>query len=185
MKKILIIILLFASFMELNAQVKGLQISTKKEQRSLTMFFGNLSDEVNSSAVFIDGKHASLMELLSINSKFIDSHSVENKIISFKGKEYKEQLYIKTKDGYQSKRISLKDIKKEYAKNQNLPCFYFLDGTIAKVDDVDIFLDENNILEICCHLYENTVENLKLNIIEIFTRSDKNIEQANTMIIRK
>ena len=58
-----------------------------------------------------------------------------------------------------------------------------MDGRLAKVDDEEIFLDENNILEICCHLYSNTEENLKLNIIEIFTQSDKNIDDANTMII--
>jgi len=184
MKKILVIVLLFSSFLELNAQVKGLQISTQKEQRSLTMFYGNLSDKSEKSAVFIDGKQASFIELLTINSKFIDTYSVEKKAISINGKEYKEQLYIKTKDNYQSKRISLKDIRKKYAKDQNLACFYFLDGRPAKIDDVDIFLDENNILEICCHMYNNTEENLKLNIIEIFTRSDKNIEDANTMIIR-
>jgi len=104
------------------------------------MFYGNLSDKSENSAVFIDGKQASFIELLTINSKFIDTYSVEKKAISINGKEYKEQLYIKTKDNYQSKRISLKDIRKKYTKDQNLACFYFLDGRPAKIDDVDSFL---------------------------------------------
>jgi hypothetical protein len=184
MKKTLIFVLLFSSFLELNAQVKGLQISKQKEQRSLTMFFGNLSDKSAPPAVFIDGKQVSFIELLSINSKFIETYSVEKKTTTIESKEYKEQLYIKTKNNYKPKRTSLKDIRKKYVKDQNLPCVYFMDGRLAKVVEVDIFLDENNILEITCHLYENIEENLKLNIIEIFTRSEENLKKADEIIIR-
>lgn len=184
MKKILTIVLIFSSFLKFNAQVKDLQISTQKKQRSLTMFFGNLSDKSDLPAVFIDGKQVSFIELLSINSKFIETYSVEKKTKTIESKEYKEQLYFKTKNNYQPRRTSLKDIRKKYAKDQDLPCFYFMDGRLVKIDDVDIFLDENNILEITCHLYENIKENLNLNIIEIFTRSEENLKRANEINIR-
>ena len=184
MKKILTIVLIFSSFLKFNAQVKDLQISTQKKQRSLTMFFGNLSDKSDPPAVFIDGKQVSFMELLSINSKFIETYSVEKKTKTIESKEYKEQLYFKTKNNYQPRRTSLKDIRKKYVKDQNLPCVYFMDGRLVKIDDVDIFLDENNILEITCHFYENIKENLKLNIIEIFTQSEENLKRANEINIK-
>ncbi|MFK7060577.1 hypothetical protein V3Q90_10650 [Flavobacterium oreochromis] len=182
MKNNLIVILLVSSIFVAKAQVTGLQINDKKEKRSLSMFFNNL-DEGKKCAVFINGEQRSFIELQSINQKLIGSYIVEKKSIKIKSKEYQEQLYIVTKDNYQPKRISLKEIRKKNVKMQNLPCVYFVDGSLVNIDEENIFLDENNILEICCHLF-NAKENLKLNIIEIFTKSDKNIEAANTMIIR-
>lgn len=98
--------------------------------------------------VYIDGKQVSIIELSSINPKYFNTATVEKKELTINGKKYNYQLYFTTNDNYQSKRISLKDIRKKYAKDQSLACFYFMDGRVVKVDEVDIFLDENNILEI-------------------------------------
>ena len=97
MKKIFIIVLLLSSVLVLNAQVKGLQISTQKEQRSLTMFYGNLSDKSENSVVFIDRKQVSFMEFLSVNSKFIDTYSVEKKQYLSMEKNIKSNYILKQK----------------------------------------------------------------------------------------
>lgn len=180
-KKLIIVFIFFNSLFLLNAQTK---FNTETKQRSLSMFLETHIKKDVRVAYLINGKLASFLFLQSVNANCYNNTLVEKKIVTIEGKEYDEQLYITTKDNYQPQPISLKDIKKKYAKNKNLPCFYFIDGRIANVNEKNIILDKSNILEISCHLYDNVEENLKLNIIEIFTRSEENLKNANTLIIR-
>lgn len=162
----------------------GLQDSTINKLPSLSNLRYYNADLL--TIVYINDRQASLMELYSINPKNLDStdFSKDNKSIKINGKISDLQLYFKTKNNYQPKRISLKEIRKKYSKDQRLSCFYFLNNKLAMVNEEDIFLDENNILGISCHIYFNTEQNRKLNFIEIFTRSENNIKNAHTVIIR-
>lgn len=161
-------------------KVSGLNISSKKENHSLSMF-NNMSPDV---AVFINNKHCSFILLHSINANKIKTINAVNKNITVDGKEYKGALYITTKANYKPLYINLIEIKNKYAQDNKLASLYFIDGKLISVDEKEIVIDENNILEVTCHIYNNVEDKIKLNIIEIFTRSEENLKKSKEIILR-
>ena len=174
MKKLIIIFIVLNFSFSLNAQ---------NEFRSLSFFSKTHSKKEVTVAYFMDGTLCSSSFIRTVNEKFIDTYSVQKKKIAIEGKEYDEQVYFTSKKDYNPKFIKISEVKIKYAINQNLPCFYFIDGVPTIIDNVESNLDEDNVLEISCHVYNNVSENLKINCIEIFTKTKQNLERANTKIM--
>jgi hypothetical protein len=179
-KLIITIFIFLSSCFLLQAQ---LQIIKKTDKRSISMFPHKYSENDTKVAYLIDGKLSNSLFIMSVGENFLDTYRAENKIAIIDGKEYDSQMNFTTKKGYEPKIITIKEIKKKYAKNQNLSCIFFIDGNPIKIVEKNTSLDENNVLEICCHLYHNDEDNLKINVIEIFTKSKQNIEKANTILL--
>ena len=174
MKKTIVLFIFFNSYFLLNAQT---------DQKSLSFFPSSNSKKEITVAYFMNGELCSSFFIRTVNEKFIDTYNVEKKKITIEGKEYNEQFYFTSKKDYNPKRIKINDVKLKYATDKNASCVYFIDGLPVSIDDSNTDLDESNILEIICHLYNNVSENLKINCIEIYTKTKQNIEKAGAKII--
>ena len=75
--------------------------------------------------------------------------------------------------------ISLSELIKQEAVNQldNSINIFFIDGEAITFQSRDYFVDKNNILKITVKPIKNTVA--KYNLIDIFTKSEKNINNLN------
>ena len=178
MRKFLMIIFVFnLSLFTCAQKIKFAEIGRK----SISIFPSKYSENGTKVAYLVDGKLSNSLFILSVGENYFDSYYSSNITAKIEGKDYESQIYFTTKKGYEPKLISIKDIKTKYAKNKDLPCIYFINNNPVKIDEKNIVLDENNILEICCHLYVNNYDDLKINIIEIFTKSELNIEKSKTL----
>ncbi|CAH0295553.1 hypothetical protein [Chryseobacterium sp. Bi04] len=159
---------------------KGLNIKGNVEAHSLSMF----RSPSNNIAYFVNTKHYNYLFFQSLDINKIGNVNIVNKNIAVDGKNYSGAMYMSTKNNYQPQAIDLKDIKSKYAKDQSLPCQYFFNGSLIQDLERNYSIDNNNILEVSSHIYENKEENLKINIIEIFTKSEENIRKSKEIILR-
>jgi hypothetical protein len=135
-------------------------------------------------AYFIDGKHISETVIRTINPQLIDSISVVKKEITIEDKKYYGQLYLKMKDNYKPKIISLTDLKTKYTEQSNTPSIFMIDDEIVKSDYCNFFVDENYILKMEIQNIVDEKEHLNVNIIRLITKTKENIEKANEIRIR-
>ena len=80
--------------------------------------------------------------------------------------------------------MTLNEFKSKYvSSSENVPVFQ-IDGTIVD-DNYDTYLiDEKNILKVVVTPIENTKQKIKIDFINLLTKSAKNIEESNQIIIR-
>ena len=133
---------------------------------------------------FINNKQYDYIFMQTINTKDISTYNVSTKTSIIDVKERNGELHFTTKAEYLPKTITLKSIKTKYAKDQSLPCLYMINGRIIQVSEMNNTLDEKNILEVASWIYNNVEDNFKMNIIEIFTKSEKNIKESQEMILK-
>lgn len=192
MKKIFFIVILLLAIntfgQKLTGKVPGLTITNQgtvtENDTIIKVIYKNKIENKKDPAYFINGKLVNKSFLGIINPKQIATVKVEKEDIEIEGVKYFGKLIIETKNNYNLKLISLNNLKLKYTSLKENSTIFIVDNVIINEDYNGFMVDENYILKITIGNFENKNENLKLNIIEIFTRSDKNIEDANTMIIR-
>jgi hypothetical protein len=179
--KFVVLVFFCISSIICNSQIKlngKIKFDTIKERQALSMFPNIQAGNDKKVAYFVNGKLSTAFFIRSINERFWNTSTVQKKEVSIAGKKYDEQLYITTKANFEPKFLAIKEIKTKHAIDTNLPCFYFIDGKPVNIDGNNVGIDENNLLQICCHLYNNEDENFTANVIEIFTHSKQNIEKG-------
>lgn len=135
-------------------------------------------------AYFINGRYSTESILQTIDSRLIDNINILKEEILIEGKKYNGQIYIQLKKDYYPKLISLTDLKLKYAKQSNTPTIFMIDNDVIKGDYSKCIVDEKYILNIRIDTIENNVENFKIDMIHLLTRTDENIKKSKEIMIR-
>ena len=80
--------------------------------------------------------------------------------------------------------MTLNELKKQYTKLSDLPTVFLLNDEIINTNYDEFLVDEKFILKIEVETMENANEKLNLQFIKIITRTEENLKQANTIILR-
>ena len=121
--------------------------------------------------------------------KFIDPNSieklfVENGVFESNGRKYNGKIYIKLKENIEFKPISISDLKTKYLNLPELSTVFMVDGSIVYDNLNKVILNERNIYKIEVELLDNENEKLKLNTVNIITRTENNIKNSEEIKIR-
>jgi len=135
-------------------------------------------------AYFIDGKLFNPTILKTIDPKLVDSIHVEKKEIKLREKKYYGQIFIKMKNEYNPRFISLSDLKLKYTKLTNSPTIFIIDNEIIKDDYSNYIVDEKYILKIIVDKIENEEENLYVQTLQLLTKKEENVKKSKEIRIR-
>lgn len=191
MKIKLLIAIAFLStttFGQLTGKVKGLNI-TKPVTINDTVIkvvykngrhFGNQQPP----AIFFNGKLVNYSLMLTINPESIETMNVVKKDTIIDSVKYNGQLIIEGKITYNHNFMSPNEFKLKYINPSENATVFQIDGNIIYDDYDKCLIDEKYILKVIVTPVENPKEKIKLNIINLLTKSDKNIEESNQIFIR-
>ena len=138
-------------------------------------------------AVYIDGKFCDNVgnstRLKTIDPMLLDSIHIEKEEIEVKGKKYYGQIFFKMKKDYNPKIISLTNLLKKYTNIKNGLTLFMIDNEYIKGDYNKCFVDEKYLLEIIVDNIEIEKEKQNINVIQLLTKSDANIEKSKEIRI--
>ncbi|WP_250593173.1 hypothetical protein [Flavobacterium luminosum] len=178
----------FVSFgQEKSVKVVGLTITnpeTTIQSDSIKIVYQNETKQNKKPAYFINGKLVNESILRTLNPNEISSVAVEKGEVVINNVTYYGKLKIETKNNYLPKPITLNDLKAKYLKLKEKQTIFKIDDAIINADYNTYVVDENYILKIIIETFENKDEKLKLNIVTLLTKSEKNIKNAKEIIIR-
>ncbi|MCL9809722.1 hypothetical protein NAT50_10165 [Flavobacterium sp. HXWNR70] len=191
MKKSFFMISLLVAFVsfgqEKSVKVVGLTITnpeTTIQSDSIKIVYQNETKQNKKPAYFINGKLVNESILRTLNPNEISSVAVEKGEVVINNVTYYGKLKIETKNNYLPKPITLNDLKAKYLKLKEKQTIFKIDDAIINADYNTYVVDENYILKIIIETFENKDEKLKLNIVTLLTKSEKNIKNAKEIIIR-
>lgn len=188
--KFLLITVLFSmtTVGQLTGKVKGLNITkpvTVNDTVIKVVYNNNkISNNPNPPAIFFNGKLVSYSLLSTINPENITSVNVVKKDTIIDSVKYFGKIMIQGKTPSKYNYMSLSEFKSKYvSSSENVPVFQ-IDGTIVD-DDYDSYLiDEKNILRVVVTPVDNPKQKIKIDFINLLTKSAKNIEESNQIILR-
>ncbi len=188
--KFSLIIVLFSmtTFGQLTGKVKGLNISKSATVNDtvIKVVYNNnkISNNPNPPAIFFNGKLVSYSLLSTINPENITSVNVVKKDTLIDSVKYFGKIMIQGKTPSKYNYMSLSEFKSKYvSSSENVPVFQ-IDGTIVD-DNYDSYLiDEKNILRVVVTPVDNPKQKIKIDFINLLTKSTKNIEESNQIILR-
>ncbi len=131
---------------------------------------------------YINGDVVNSTILKTIDSQFIDSVRVEKDELELDGKKYYGQVFLKMKNNYTPKLITLNDLKSKYLNPSDNPVIFMIDNDVINSDYENYLVDENYILKIVVDNVKN--DNLNIEIVRLQTRSEKNIIDSKKIMIR-
>jgi hypothetical protein len=191
MKLKLTIIIAFLSvttFGQLTGKVTGLnstKTDTIKDTVIKVIYKNNIiSRNPQPPAIFFNGKLIDYSLMSTINPESIGTMNVVKKDTIIDSVKYYGRIMIQGKTTNNHNYISLNEFKLKYVSpSENVPVFQ-IDENIV-VDDYDTYLiDEKYILKVIVTLVENSKQKIKFDFINLLTKSAKNIEESNQIIIR-
>ena len=101
------------------------------------------------------------------------------------GVTYNGIIYVKTKDSYCPKLISLNALKEKYLDiPPNSSTLFLLDGAVIHGDHDRFKVDENYILKIESEVVDHLDQNLELIVVKLSTRTKDNLEKVNTIRLK-
>ena len=188
--KFLLITVLFSmtTVGQLTGKVKGLNITkpvTVNDTVIKVVYNNNkISNNPNPPAIFFNGKLVSYSLLSTINPESITSVNVIKKDTIIDSVKYFGKIMIQGKTPSKYNYMSLSEFKSKYvSSSENVPVFQ-IDGTIVD-DNYDSYLiDEKNILRVVVTPVDNPKQKIKIDFINLLTKSTKNIEESNQIILR-
>ena len=188
--KFLLITVLFSmtTVGQLTGKVKGLNITkpvTVNDTVIKVVYNNNkISNNPNPPAIFFNGKLVSYSLLSTINPENITSVNVVKKDTIIDSVKYFGKIMIQGKTPSKYNYMSLSEFKSKYvSSSENVPVFQ-IDGTIVD-DNYDSYLiDEKNILRVIVTPVDNPKQKIKIDFINLLTKSAKNIEESNQIILR-
>ncbi len=136
------------------------------------------------TAFYINGELSNSSILKTIDPELIDSIYVEKKEIEIDDEMYDGQIYIRMKEAYQAKLVSLTDLRSKYVKPTNRPVIFVIDNDIVKGNYNTYLVDEKFILKIMVDHMEIEEEKLDVEIIRLVTKSEENRRKSETIMIR-
>ena len=119
-----------------------------------------------------------------INPNEIANVKVEKGDFEIDNVKYFGKVIIETKSNYKPKLISLNNLKAKYTKLKDNPTIFKIDDEIVNADYDTFIVDENYILKITVEDFESKAENLKVNFVNLITKTEENIKKSKEIIIR-
>lgn len=136
-------------------------------------------------AYFINGRFIKNSSLPSnINPQTIDSLEVLKRDTLIDKVPYSVQVYIKTKEGFVPKFITLNELKNKYTNLQGKPAVIMLDGNFINADYDNYSVDENNLLTIIIDNLQMAQGKIDLGLIKILSKTEENIKARKQIILR-
>ena len=190
MKIKLLIVFTFLSittFGQLTGIVTGLNISKQAafNDTVIKVVYNNkIANNPNPPALFFNGKLVSYSLLSTINPENISAVNVIKKDTIIDSVKYYGKIMIQGNSNNYHNYMSLNEFKSKYVSpSENEPVFQ-IDGTIVNDDYNGYLIDEKNILRVIVTPVDNPKQKIKIDFINILTKSKKNIEESNQIIIR-
>jgi hypothetical protein len=173
---------------QLTGKVTGLNITKKTSVNDtvIKVVYNNnkISNNPNPPALFFNGKLVSYSLLSTINPQNITSVNVVKKDTIIDSVKYFGKIMIQGKTPSKYNYMSLSEFKSKYvSSSENVPVFQ-IDGTIVD-DNYDTYLiDEKNILRVIVTPIDNPRQKIKIDFINLLTKSDKNVEESEPIIAK-
>ena len=188
--KFSLIIVLFSltTFGQITGKVTGLNISksTSVNDTVIKVVYNNnkISNNPNPPAIFFNGKLVSYSLLSTINPESINSVNVVKKDTIIDSVKYFGKIMIQGKTPSKYNYISLNEFKSKYvSSSENVPVFQ-IDGTILDDNYDNYLIDEKNILRVIVTPVDNPRQKIKIDFINLLTKSNKNIEESEPIIAK-
>ena len=183
---IIIVLVSITTFGQLTGKVKGLNSAKPVtiNDTVLKVVYKNNKISNNPPAVFFNGKLVSYSLLSTMNPENITSVNVIKKDTIIDSIKYYGKIMIKGKPPGKYNYMSLNEFKSKYVSpSDNVPVFQ-IDGTIVD-DNYDSYLiDEKNILRVIVTPVDNPKQKIKIDFINLLTKSNKNIEESEPIIAK-
>ncbi len=176
------------TFGQITGKVTGLNISKSASVNDtvIKVVYNNnkISNNPNPPALFFNGKLVSYSLLSTINPESITSVNVIKKDTIIDSVKYFGKIMIQGKTPSKYNYMSLSEFKSKYvSSSENVPVFQ-IDGTIVD-DNYDSYLiDEKNILRVIVTPVDNPRQKIKIDFINLLTKSNKNIEESEPIIAK-
>jgi hypothetical protein len=191
MKLKLTIIIAFLSvttFGQLTGKVKGLNITkpTTINDTVIKVVYNNskISRNPQPPAIFFNGKLIDYSLMSTINPESIATMNVVKKDTIINAVKYYGRIMIQGKTTNNHNYMSLNEFKSKYVSSSEHETVFQIDGTIIDEDYDGYLIDEKYILKVLVTPVENSKQKIKFDFINLFTKSAKNIEESNQIIIR-
>jgi hypothetical protein len=185
---IVIVLLSITSFGQLTGKVPGLNIAkpaTVNDTVIKVVYKNNkISRNPQPPAIFFNEKLIDYSLLSTLNPESIASMNVIKKDTIIDSVKYYGKIMIQGKTTNKYNYMSLNEFKLKYVcPSDNFPVFQ-IDGDIIDADYKNYLIDEKYILKVVVTPIENTKQKIKIDFINLLTKSAKNIEESNQIIIR-
>jgi len=143
------------------------------------------SKEKNTALYYLNGKQINEQIAHTLNPNNIEAINVEKEQDKRDKSKTIGKIYIKTKENYNPKWISLNGLKEKYLDLQVETATLFMIDEKAINSDYDEYkVDEKNILKIEVQSVIDDKEKLDINIIRLITRTTENVKKANTIRLK-
>ena len=135
-------------------------------------------------AYFLNGQFMNQSLMTTLNPQMIDSMNIVKESIQIGEVNYYGLIYLKTKNGYTPKQISLTALKEKHTDLKNKPVIFMINSDIVKADYDNYMVDENYILQIIVDNVTMEKEGINLGIVKLLTKSEENIKKSKEIWIR-
>ena len=185
---IIIAFLSMTTFGQLTGKVKGLNISKPEiiNDTVIKVVYNNskISKNPQPPAIFYNGKLVDYSIMSTFNPESIATMNVIKKDTIIDSVKYYGRIMIQGKTTSKQNYISLNEFKLKYISPSENATVFQIDGNVIDNDYDKCLIDEKYILKVIVTPVDNPKEKIKLNIINLLTKSLKNIEESNQIILR-
>lgn len=169
--------------MTLSERLKPVELSERRDTSFNVIRVQQESQKVG-PAFFINGKRMSEGVFLSIDPASIAHVEVYKDAKGTHDMAYDGQVHITLKPEYSPAFISLNELRAKYAPEITGFTVFMVDGKIIK-DDADLYyVDESYLLTVFIDNISNVAEGMKLPLIGVLTKTEKNIKERNNIRFR-
>jgi hypothetical protein len=183
---IIIAFLSLTTFGQLTGKVKGVNINkpTTINDTVVKVAYNFKKVSNNYAAVFFNGKLINYSLMSTINPESIATMNVVKKDTIIDSVKYNGRIIIEGKISYNHNFMPLNKFKLKYINPSENATVFQIDGNVIYEDYDSYLIDEKYILKAIVSTIDNPKEKIKLNIINLLTKSAKNIENSNRIILR-
>lgn len=133
--------------------------------------------------VYLNNKCVEYLYLKTIHPDLIEKIEIEKDSVNLNGNKYYGKIYISLKKGYKPVLMSLNELKRKYTETSK-PTIFTINREIIDEDYDKVVLDEKFIHSIEISDISISKEGINITMINIFTRTTENIENANRIYLR-
>lgn len=180
-----IVILLFLSVISFGQEVSGVTVNKNTTDNSedsdiYVRYIKPTSDIKNNAAIYINSEFFKdgYTLLKTVNPNKIEGVNIEKGEITINEIKYSGKILITLKPDYKPSIITLNNLITKHLTLDDNPIILKIDNTYVNQDFNTYLVDEKYILQIDISKV-NTSVGKKINLINLITKSDKNIEKAN------
>ena len=169
-------------------KLNGLKMSNKEivdlNDTIINVFYKKNIESEKKPAYFVNGLLANINIFKTINPNDIETVDVKKEKIEIENIKYYGQIYLITKSTYNPKYLSLNDLKLKYTNIRDNSIIFKIDDEIIYENYEKYLIDEKFVLRIVVEKFENKNEKLRVNIINLTTKTLENIKRIKEKMIR-